>query len=137
MAEKLDKMFLEYEKVLQHEKKDVDDHRLAHHGDGGEYPPPYPYSSDSSHHFSLYSRHASKKPFLKLDVKFDLLMYDGECNVEKINNWIRQVEIYYQIQQFEEDETKIQLESLQMSGTTLVWWDRILQANIKMGNLLS
>jgi len=34
-----------------------------------------------------------KKSFLKFDVNFDFLMYAGECNAEKINNWIRQMNV--------------------------------------------
>ena len=30
-----------------------------------------------------------KTSLIKLDVKFDLLIYDGELNAEKLNNWIR------------------------------------------------
>jgi hypothetical protein len=28
-------------------------------------------------------------PLLKLDVKFELPIYDGEVNAEKLDNWIR------------------------------------------------
>jgi hypothetical protein len=37
-------------------------------------------------------------PLLKLDVKFELPIYDGEVNAEKIDNWIRQMEVYYSVQ---------------------------------------
>ena len=48
MAEKVDKMFSEYEKALGDEKKDVDDNRSTNHEGGGEDTPPSPSSSDSS-----------------------------------------------------------------------------------------
>lgn len=80
MAEKMDKLFSEYDKALQHEKKDTDDRGLAHQGDGGEDSRPSPSSSDSSHHSNCDSRHTYKKYFIKLDVKFDFPMYVGECN---------------------------------------------------------
>jgi len=96
------------------------------HGNGGEEPPPSPSTSESSssshHHHHRNSRDASKKPFFKLDVKFDLPMFNGESNAKKLNNWIRQIEIYYRIQQIEEDKAKIQLASLPLSSSALVWW---------------
>ena len=48
-------------------------------------------------------------PHLKLDIKFDLPMYNGELNAEKLDNWIRQIEVYCRIQKFTEDVVKIQL----------------------------
>jgi len=39
-------------------------------------------------------------------------MYNGEINVENLNNWVRKIEIYCRIQQIEEDEVNIQLASL-------------------------
>lgn len=50
MAEKVDKLFSEYEKAIRHEKKDVDNNRLVNHEGGGEELPPSFSSSDSSHH---------------------------------------------------------------------------------------
>ena len=82
----MDKLFLKYEKALGHEKQDVDENRSENHEGGGECPPPSPSSTDSSHHSNRDSKHTSKKPFFKLDVKFDLLIYVGECNAEILNN---------------------------------------------------
>ena len=84
MVEKVEKLFAECGKTIKLEKKGADDHVSVNHGDGGEAPPPSPSSSDSSssssHHSCRRHRHTSKKPFLKLDVNFDLPMYTGECN---------------------------------------------------------
>jgi len=38
--------------------------------------------------------HNKKASLIKLDVKFDFLMYDGELNAEKLDNWIRQIDVY-------------------------------------------
>lgn len=84
MADKVDKLFSEYEKALGHEKQDIDDNRSKNHVGGGEEPPPSPSSSDISHHSNHDSKHTSNKPFFKLDIKFYLPMYNGECSVEKI-----------------------------------------------------
>ena len=93
----MDKLFSEYEKEIRYEKKDADDNIPVNHEGGGEEPPPSPSSSDSSHHSHHDSKHSSKKPFFELDVKFDLPMYNGECSAEKLNNWIRQIEVYSRI----------------------------------------
>jgi len=102
MANKVDKLFAKYEKTLKLEKNGSNDHASVNHGGGGEEPPPSPStsesSSSSSHHSNKNQRNASKKSFFKLDVKFDLLVFTGESNVEKLYNWLRQVEVYCRIQ---------------------------------------
>ena len=50
-------------------------------------------------------------------------MFNGEVNAEKLDNWIRQLEVYLRIQNLHEDDTKIQLASLRMEGVALVWWE--------------
>jgi hypothetical protein len=42
---------------------------------------------------------------LKLDVKFELPIYDGEVNVEKLDNWITQMEVYFSVKQIEDEAT--------------------------------
>ena len=111
----------------------------------GDKPPPSPPSSSSSssqasspsstnttlththHHTSKGTR---KSPFLKLDVKIELPMYNGEVNAEKLDNWIRQLEVYCRIQNLQEDDIKIQLASLRMEGAALVWWESKTQEEI-------
>jgi hypothetical protein len=55
--------------------------------------PPSSPSSSSSSPKSNAKKHVHKNnnemPFLKLDVKFELPIYDGEVNAEKLENWIR------------------------------------------------
>jgi len=118
----------------------------------GDKPPPYPPSSSSStsqessqsstkttvthtlHHSSIG---IGKSPFLKLDVKFELPMYNGEVNAEKLDNWIRQLEVYCRIQNLQEDDIKIHLDSLRMEGATLVWWESKTQDKIKKHGKIS
>jgi hypothetical protein len=57
---------------------------------------------------------------LKLDIKFELPIYNGEVNAEKLDNWIRQIEVYSRIQKIQDDETKIQLASLRLDGSALI-----------------
>ena len=58
-------------------------------------------------------------------------MYNGEVNADKLDNWIRQLEVYCIIQNLQEDDIKIQLASLRMEGSTLVWWEAKTQEEIK------
>ena len=99
------------------------------HGDDGGDQPPSPSTSESSsyshHHHHRNSRDAHKKYFFKLYVKFDIPMFNGECNAKKLNNWIRHIEIYY----------RIHLDSLWLSNTALIWWERKLQSSKNVGNL--
>ena len=46
-------------------------------------------------------------PHLKIDIKFELPMYNGELNAEKLDNWIHQIEVYCRIQKFNEDVVEI------------------------------
>ena len=39
-----------------------------------------------------------KTSLIKLDVKFDLPVYDGELSAEKLDNWIRQIDVYCRVQ---------------------------------------
>jgi hypothetical protein len=94
-------------------------------------PPSSPPSSSSSSPKSnakkhLY-KHKNEMPLLKLDVKFELPIYDGEVNAEKLNNWIRHMEVYCSVQQIKDEATQIKLASLRLAGTSLIWWQRKLQ----------
>jgi hypothetical protein len=101
---------------------------------GGPSKPSSPSSSSSStsgtsvhsskNKKSKTPHHSSELPLLKLDVKFELPTYDGELNAGKLDNWVRQLEVYCRIQNITKDETKIQLASLKLEGTTLIWWER-------------
>jgi hypothetical protein len=54
-----------------------------------------------------YFSHAHDFPLLKLDVKIEILNYDGELNVEKLDNWIKQIEVYCRVQKIVDDTEKI------------------------------
>jgi hypothetical protein len=115
---------------------------------GGPSEPPSPSSSSSSvsSEASKHSSHrkkSSKKtdhnlPLLKLDVKFELSTYDGELNVEKLDNWIKQIEVYCRVQRIMDEVAKIQLASLRLSGTTLIWWESKMQVDlVQKGKVIS
>jgi hypothetical protein len=102
-------------------------------GGNGASPPPSPPPSSSSssstssknipHSPKGHGKTPSQIPSLKLDIKFELPLYNGEVNVEKLDNWICQIEVYSRIQKIQDDETKTQLASLRLDGSTLIWWE--------------
>jgi hypothetical protein len=47
-------------------------------------------------------------------------MYDGEVNAERLDNWVRQMEVYCSVQQIKDEATQIKLASLRLAGTTLI-----------------
>ena len=58
-------------------------------GKGEEPPPSSPPSSPE--------KKKKKTSLIKLDVKFDFPIYDGELSVEKIDNWIRKIDKYCRV----------------------------------------
>jgi hypothetical protein len=102
-------------------------------------PPSSPSSSSSSSKSSgkkNVHKNKHEMPLLKLDVKFELPIYDGEVNAEKLDNWIRQMEVYCSVQQIKEEATQIQLASLRLAGTALIWWQSKLQKGTQnVGNV--
>jgi hypothetical protein len=112
-------------------------------GNGGNdaSPPPSPPSSSSStsstslKHLLNFPKGHGKTPLqipsLNLDIKFELPIYNGEVNAERLDNWIRQIEVYCRIQKIQDDETKIQLASWRLDGSTLIWWESKTQEEMK------
>jgi hypothetical protein len=66
-------------------------------------------------------------PLLKLDLKFELPMYDGEVNAERLDKWVRHMEVYCSVQQIKDEVTQIKLASLRLACTSLIWWQSKLQ----------
>ena len=65
-------------------------------------------------------KHKHDMPLLKLDVKFEFPMYDGEVNAERLDNWVKKMEVYCSVQQIKDEATQIKLASLRLVGTTLI-----------------
>ena len=98
----VDKLLPNYEKRVEKKekkKKDkVEDNASVNQGSGGDPPePPSPYSSEyscsssHSHHSNNHQNNVARKSLSKLDVKFNFLLFNGESNAEKLNNWIKQI----------------------------------------------
>lgn len=52
-------------------------------------------------------------------------------NPKKLDNWIKQLEVYFRIQNISNNKTKIQLATLRMGGKTLIWWESKTQIDVK------
>jgi len=79
-----------------------------------------------------------KTPLLKYDVKFEFPMYNRKLNAQKLDNWVRQLEVYCKIQKIDDDSTKIHLASLMLEGTTLIWWEAKTEEVLKKsGKIIS
>ena len=77
-------------------------------------------------------------PYFKLDVKFELPIYNGDLDAEKLDYWIKQLEVYYRVQGINDDPSRIQLDTLRMSGMALTWWERKFQQDLqKHGKIIS
>ena len=97
---------------------DKKDEEKISKGSGGKPPPSSPSSSSSSSPSASSSTSTTKTththskatkgktPLLKLDVKFELPMYNGEVNAEILENWIHQLEVYCRIHNLHEDDIK-------------------------------
>jgi hypothetical protein len=124
--------YLERKRPVQGESSKQD---KSEEGEDPPKPPPSsPSSSSSSSSTSSSStarkhshKHKPDMPLLKLDVKFVLPMYDGEVNSQKLDNWVRQMEVYCNVKQIKYEATKIRLVSLHLEGTTLIWWQSKMQ----------
>ena len=64
-------------------------------------------------------------------------MYNGEVNAEKLDKWIRKLEVYNRIQNLQEDDIKIQLASLRLEGAALVWWEAKTQEEMRIHGKIS
>jgi hypothetical protein len=106
-------------KKAKGESTSVKTEAVKEEGEGEEppEPPSPPSSSSSSSDESEHSSHKRKKhskksshshdfPLLKLDVKFDFPIYDGELNAKKLDNWVKQIEVYCRVQKIIKDTCK-------------------------------
>jgi hypothetical protein len=95
-----------------------------------------------SNHYSHRNKSSKKTdhnlPLLKLDVKFEFSTYDGELNANKLDNWIKKIKVNCRVQRIMDEVAKIQLVSLQLSGTALIWWESKMQVDmVQNGKVIS
>jgi hypothetical protein len=85
-------------------------------GGNGDTPPPLTPSSTSStisqpppNSPKEHGKIPPQTPLLNIDIKFEFPMYNGEVNAGKLDNWIRQIEVYCRIQRIQDDELRFNL----------------------------
>ena len=66
-------------------------------GVGGDGDPPDTKQTFSSSHTSHSNNASPNIPYFKLDVKFELPIYNGDVDAEKLDNWIKQLEVYCRV----------------------------------------
>jgi hypothetical protein len=69
---------------------------------------------------------SSNIPF-KVEEKLEIPMYDGQVNVEKLNSWLKQLEVYFGLYQIKETQ-HISFSHLKMSRHALLWWESYVDA---------
>ena len=110
MRAMVEEMYIEFKKGRGEESstskqdKGVKEPLLVSHleGKGKEVKPSPPStpsspSSSSSSHKQSPEKKKKKPSLIKLDVKFDLPIYDQELNAEKLDNWIRHIDVYSRV----------------------------------------
>ena len=117
MEDQVEKLFVNYQERLEKKKTKKDQAKDNALGKRKKDPfePSSPSSSSSSESSIIASSNTNKQPektnsslpYLKLDIKFDFPTYNGELNTEKLDDWIRQIEVYYKIQKLADDKAKI------------------------------
>ena len=131
MEDRVEKMFADYQEWLEKKKTKKQKENNNALGKGGDPSDPSSPSSSCSSESSINTSSNPKKqpkkaksdlPYLKFDIKFDFSTYNGELNVNNINDWIRQIEVYFRIQKLSYEKEKIQLATFRLGGTTLIWW---------------
>ena len=98
---------------------------------GGDGDPPNTNPTFSSSHTSHSNNANPNMPYFKLDVKFELPIYNGDLDAEKLDNWIKQLEVYCRVKGINDDP-------LRMSGMALTWWESKIQQDLRMnGKIIS
>ena len=131
MENRVEKLFAYYQERLDRKKRKKEKAKDNALGKGEDPSKPSSPSSSSSESSSTTSSNPKKQPekaksylpYLKIDINFKLPTYNGELNAEKLDYWIKQIEVYCRIQNLVDGQVKIQLATFRLKGTTLIWWE--------------
>jgi len=75
----------------------------------------------------LDSSYSSNRVPFKVEAKVDIPNFGGKVDAKKVNNWLKQLEVYFQIHGVINDVDKISFSRLKMSGHALVWWESYVE----------
>jgi hypothetical protein len=57
-----------------------------------------------------------------MEEKVDIKPYQGEIDAVKLNNWLQQLEVYFNVHDIKE-EKNILFVRLKLEGHALTWWE--------------
>lgn len=77
-----------------------------------------------------------KKLHLKLEVKFDLKSFGRDTNIEKLNQWLKQLEVFLKVQKVEYVWEKIEIIEPKLERSAFIWWEAYFNT-IKNGDEFS
>ncbi|OMO87157.1 hypothetical protein CCACVL1_09231, partial [Corchorus capsularis] len=64
------------------------------------------------------------EPF-KMEVRIEIPIYDGELDPEKLNGWIKQLEVYFSTKSYT-DQQKISFSRLRLGNHAVTWWESFI-----------
>ena len=128
MADRVEKLFADYQERLDKKKRKKEKAKDNASRKGEDPSEPSSPSSSSSESSNTASSNPKKQPkkaksdlsYLKLDIKFELPTYNGELNAEKLDDWVKQIEVYCRIQNLVDGQIKIQLATFRLKGIALM-----------------
>jgi hypothetical protein len=69
---------------------------------------------------------SSSIPF-KVEAKLEIPMFDGKTNVEALDSWLKQLEVYFDLYQIQEMQ-QISFSRLKMTIHAFLWWECYVDA---------
>jgi hypothetical protein len=69
---------------------------------------------------------SSSVPF-KVEEKLEIPMFNGQTNVEALDSWLKQLEVYFGLYQIQETQ-QISFTHLKMTRHALLWWESYVDA---------
>ena len=112
MKETIDELEWRIQKLVSEESSVKGE--VGGEGDGPSEPPSpssssssFEGSKNSSHKKNLSQKFGHNLPLLKFDVKFELSIYEGELNAKKLDNKIKQIEVYCRVQKIMDEAANI------------------------------
>ncbi|OMO60967.1 hypothetical protein CCACVL1_23781 [Corchorus capsularis] len=58
----------------------------------------------------------------KMEVRIEIPIYDGELDPEKLNRWIKQLEVYFSTKPYT-NQQKISFARLRLGNHAVTWWE--------------
>eukprot|EP01018_Ginkgo_biloba_P006285 Gb_27215 [translate_table: standard] len=82
--------------------------------------------------FSSTSFSLAPKSLIQIDTKIKLVPFDGSIDAEKVDAWIRDLEVYFESQGFADDQQCL-FAKLKLTKHALLWWDSLCSRRAKAG----